>query len=157
MPTLLYYLGVLLAIEADARRHGVPGVELDTPGFWRVLGRWGYHFSSLVLIVVLLAVGFSPFRAVLSRDGARLRCSRSSTGATGWARAGCGTRSSPGARGVLPVAATTAAAGIIVAVVSLTGLGLKLSSIIVGAAGGSLALAALFSAVAVLCSAWPCR
>ena len=38
-----------------------------------------------------------------------------------------------GARGVLPIAATTAAAGIIVAVVSLTGLGLELSSLIVDA------------------------
>ena len=55
-----------------------------------------------------------------------------------------------GARGVLPIAATTAAAGLIVAVVSLTGLGLKLSSIIVDAAGGSLALTALFAAIAVL-------
>ena len=51
-----------------------------------------------------------------------------------------------GARGVLPIAATTAAAGIIVAVVSLTGLGLELSSLIVDAAGGSLALTAIFAA-----------
>jgi TRAP-type uncharacterized transport system fused permease subunit len=48
------------------------------------------------------------------------------------------------------VAATTAAAGIIVAVVTLTGLGLKVSSIIVDLAGGRLALAALYSAIAVL-------
>ncbi|HYH49098.1 MAG TPA: TRAP transporter large permease subunit, partial [Acidimicrobiia bacterium] len=44
-PTLLYYLGVLLAIEADTRRFSVRGLDLDTPGFWRLLGRWGYHFS----------------------------------------------------------------------------------------------------------------
>ena len=50
-----------------------------------------------------------------------------------------------GARGVLPIAATCAAAGIIVAVVSLTGLGLELSSLIVDAAGESLALTALFA------------
>ena len=43
-----------------------------------------------------------------------------------------------------------AAAGIIVAVVSLTGLGLKLAGLIVDAAGGSLALTAIFSAIAVL-------
>ena len=55
-----------------------------------------------------------------------------------------------GARGVLPIAATTAAAGIIVAVVSLTGLGLELSGLIVDAAGESLALTAIFSAIAVL-------
>jgi TRAP-type uncharacterized transport system fused permease subunit len=55
-----------------------------------------------------------------------------------------------GTLGVLPVVATCAAAGIIVAVVSLTGLGLKASSLIVGAAGGTVILAAVYSAVAVL-------
>ena len=55
-----------------------------------------------------------------------------------------------GARAVLPVAATCAAAGIIVAVVTLTGLGLNLSGIIIDVAGGSLFLCALLAAVAVL-------
>jgi TRAP-type uncharacterized transport system fused permease subunit len=55
-----------------------------------------------------------------------------------------------GAMGVLPVAATCAAAGIIVAVVTLTGLGLKLSSLIIALAGGGLLLTALYSAVAIL-------
>jgi TRAP-type uncharacterized transport system fused permease subunit len=55
-----------------------------------------------------------------------------------------------GATSMLPVAATCAAAGIIVGVVTLTGLGLKLSSIILILAGGQLALTALFSAIAVL-------
>ena len=42
-----------------------------------------------------------------------------------------------GGRGVLPVAATTATAGIIVGVVTLTGLGLKVAGLIVTLAGGS--------------------
>jgi TRAP-type uncharacterized transport system fused permease subunit len=41
-----------------------------------------------------------------------------------------------GARSVLPIAATTAAAGIIVGITTLTGLGLNLSGIIVDVAGG---------------------
>ena len=65
IPTLLYYLGVLLAIEADTRRFEVRGLDLETPAFWRLLGRSGYHFLSLFAIVALLALGFSPFRAVL--------------------------------------------------------------------------------------------
>jgi TRAP-type uncharacterized transport system fused permease subunit len=55
-----------------------------------------------------------------------------------------------GARAVLPIAATCAAAGIIVAVVTLTGLGLKMSSLIVDLSAGTLLLTALFSALAVL-------
>jgi TRAP-type uncharacterized transport system fused permease subunit len=54
-----------------------------------------------------------------------------------------------GTTGVLNVAATCAAAGIIVGVVTLTGLGLKFSSIILAYAGGSLALTALYTALIV--------
>jgi TRAP-type uncharacterized transport system fused permease subunit len=47
------------------------------------------------------------------------------------------------------VAATCAGAGIIVGVVTLTGLGLKFSSIVIDYAGGSLLLTALFTALVV--------
>jgi TRAP transporter 4TM/12TM fusion protein len=149
VPTCLYYLGILLAIEADARRFRVRGLQLETPGFWLLLGRFGYHFMSLLAIVVLLAVGFSPFRAVLYATVLAFALSfldkRDRMTPPRVLRA-----LADGARGALPVVATCAAAGIIVAVVSLTGLGLELSSLIVDAAGGSLALTAIFSAVAML-------
>jgi TRAP-type uncharacterized transport system fused permease subunit len=54
-----------------------------------------------------------------------------------------------GGRGVLPVAATTATAGIIVGVVTLTGLGLKVAGLIVTLAGSSLVLTILYAALAV--------
>jgi TRAP-type uncharacterized transport system fused permease subunit len=54
-----------------------------------------------------------------------------------------------GGEDVLSVLATTAVAGIIVGVVTLTGLGLKAAGLIVGMAGGSLALTVLLSALAV--------
>ena len=149
IPTVLYYLGIVLAIEADSRRFRTRAVELDTPPLGRLLLRWGYHFSSLFLIVVLMALGLSPFRAVLYATVAAFLLSfldRSTwmTPRRTWEALAAG------AIGVLPVAATTAAAGIIVAVVTLTGLGLKVSSIIVDLAGGRLGLAALYSAIAVL-------
>ena len=149
IPSLLYYLGIILAIEFDARRFGTRGVELETPPLGRLLLRYGYHFSSLFVIIALMALGSTPFRAVFyatilafllsfldaeHRMGPRRILEALSTGA----------------RGVLPVAATCAAAGIIVAVVTLTGLGLKLSSIIIALAGGNLLFTALYSALAVL-------
>ncbi len=149
IPTLLYYLGIILAIEADSRRYRTHGVEVDTPPLRRLLLRYGYHFSSLILIVLLMAMGLSPFRAVFYSTIAAFLLSFLSretrlTGRRAWDALVAG------ARGVLPVAATTAAAGIIVAVVTLTGLGLKLSSIIIALAGGNLVLTALYSAIAVL-------
>ena len=97
----------------------------------------------------LLAIGFSAFRSVIIATVVAFLLSFLDR------RDWMGPRQVwealvAGARGVLPIAATTAAAGIIVAVVSLTGLGLKLAGLIVDLAGGSLALTAIFAAIAVL-------
>ena len=54
-----------------------------------------------------------------------------------------------GTVGVLNVAATCAGAGIIVGVVTLTGLGLKFSSIVIDLAGGSLLLTAVYTSLVV--------
>ncbi|MDH2426557.1 TRAP transporter fused permease subunit [Sphaerisporangium sp. TRM90804] len=149
IPTVLYYLGIFLAIEIDARKYGTREVEVDAPRFWPLLRRFGYHFSSLFVIVILMALGQSPFRAVvyatllafalsfLDRDH-RLTPRRAAHALAA------------GTTGVLPVAATCAAAGLIVAVVTLTGLGLKASSLIVGVSGGILAVTAVLCAAAVL-------
>ncbi|MEU6998375.1 TRAP transporter fused permease subunit [Nonomuraea sp. NPDC046570] len=149
IPTFLYYLGIFLAIEMDARRYGTQPVTVDAPRLWPLLKRFGYHFSSLFVIVILMALGQSPFRAVvyatllafalsfLDREH-RLTPRRAAEALAA------------GVKSVLPVAVTCAAAGTIVAVVTLTGLGLKVSSLIVGLAGGVLAVTALLCAVAVL-------
>jgi len=55
-----------------------------------------------------------------------------------------------GGQSVVAVVATTATAGIIVGVVTLTGLGLNIAGLIVAFAGGSLFLTVLYSAFAVL-------
>jgi TRAP-type uncharacterized transport system fused permease subunit len=56
---------------------------------------------------------------------------------------------SSGSTGVLAIAATCAGAGLIVGTVTLTGLGLKFSSIVIQYAGGSLLLTAIFTALIV--------
>lgn len=149
IPSLLYYLGIILAIEADARRFRTRGVQVETPPLGYLLWRYGYHFSSLFLIVILMAVGLTPFRAVFyATIVAFLLSFLSREHKMGPRR--IWDALAAGAMGVLPVAATCAAAGIIVAVVTLTGLGLKLSSLIVALAGGSLLFTALYAAVAIL-------
>jgi TRAP-type uncharacterized transport system fused permease subunit len=54
-----------------------------------------------------------------------------------------------GSIGVLSAATTCAAAGIIVGIVTLTGLGLKFSSIVIDFAGGSLLLTAIYTSLVV--------
>jgi TRAP-type uncharacterized transport system fused permease subunit len=134
IPTLLYYLGIFLAVEFDARRFGVRSVPMQQQSFWRLLGRFGYHFSSLFVIVGLLAMGQSAFKAVVYATA--LAFLLSFLDRSRWMTPPrVFDALAKGAAGVLPVAATTAAAGLIVAVLTLTGLGLDLSSIIVDLAG----------------------
>jgi TRAP transporter 4TM/12TM fusion protein len=149
VPAVLYFLSVLLMIEADSRRLQTHSVAIETPGVWALTRRYGYHFISLFAIVGLMLLGLTAFRAVfwatLSAVGLSWLRPESALGPRRTAKA-----LDAGGRGIVSVVATTAAAGIIVGVVTLTGLGLKLSGIIVAFAGGSVFLTVLFSAVAVL-------
>lgn len=155
IPTLLYYLGIILAIEIDARRHGTRSVQPSNASALRLLLRFGYHFLSLFVIIGFLAMDVPPFRAVVYATLLQLvlsfldRRHRLTPHRLVLALA-------EGTRSTLPVVATCAAAGIIVAVVTLTGLGLNLAGIIVdwGHIFGEnqtvvLVLTAVFSAAAV--------
>lgn len=149
IPTLLYYLGIVLAIEMDARRFRTHTVDIETPPLRHLLLRYGYHFSSLIAIVVLLALGVSAFRAVVLATALAVVLGFLDrrywlTPRRAWEALVAG------GAGVLSVVAVMAASGMIVGVMTLTGLGLKLAGIIVAFAGGSLLLTAVFSAVAVL-------
>ncbi|NIK54537.1 TRAP transporter permease [Kribbella shirazensis] len=156
IPTILYYLGILLAIEIDARKHGTTSTEVSDRSVWRLLLRFGYHFLSLFVIIGFMAVGVPPFKAVVYAVIIQFGLSfldreHRLTGRPLFKALAQGTRS------VLPVAATCATAGVIVAVTTQTGLGLNLAEIIVNAARGLtdnhtvvLVLTVVLSAVAVL-------
>jgi TRAP transporter 4TM/12TM fusion protein len=149
IPTLLYYLGIVLAVEMDARRYHTHAIELDVRPAGALLLRFGYHFSSLAAIVVFMAMGLTPFRAVVYATALAFVLSFLERSAWMTPRRVLGALAS-GATGALSVIPVMAAAGIIVGVMTLTGLGLKLAGIIVTLAGGNLALTAVFSAIAVV-------
>jgi TRAP-type uncharacterized transport system fused permease subunit len=135
IPTILYYLGILLAVEIDARRFGATAVDISgRKSFWRLLARYGYHLSSLVVIVLFMALGQSATRAVvyatlitaaLSFLDRRYRLTPPRLISA----------LASGVRGVLPIVAVCAAAGTITAVTTKTGLGPQAASLIVRGAG----------------------
>lgn len=149
VPTLLYYLGIVLAIEMDARRYRTQAVQIETPPASRLLLRYGYHFSSLISIVVFLALGMTAFRAVVLATALQFAFAFLER-STWWTPRRVWEALAMGATGVLSVTAVMAIAGFIVGVMTLTGLGFNLANIIVDIAGGNLLLTAFFSAVAVL-------
>ena len=148
IPTILYYLSIFLMIELDSRRLNTRAVDLDTPPLLTLALRQGYHFSSLIAIVVLMILGFTPITAVfyaivLAFALSFLRRETALTPIRTFRAL------EAGAVGTLSVAATTATAGIIVGIFTLTGLGLKMSDLIVDLAGGRLFWSVLLTAVAV--------
>ena len=148
IPTLLYYLSAFLMIEADSRRMRTRPVGVDVPPLWELTRKGGYHFLSLIAIVALMATGMTAFRAVFWATVLAFALSfvRRETALVPRRLVAA---LEAGGRGVLSVAATVATAGIIVGVVTLTGLGLKLAGIIVALAGGNVFLTVLYAALAV--------
>ena len=165
IPTLLFYLALFLMVEIDARKYGMGKTVIEKADtVWNLTRKYWFHFLSLVSIIFFMLWGFSPvlsvfwatvvsfFTSFLRRDTALI----SYDFFTGAARRASAFFGSPlikalegGSVGVLNVAATCAGAGIIVGVVTLTGLGLKFSSIVIDYAGGSLLLTAVFTALVV--------
>jgi TRAP transporter 4TM/12TM fusion protein len=199
IPTLLYYLAILVMVEVDARKHGGAGELMVEKGtVWRLTKSYWFHFGSLVSIIAFMLLGFSPVLAVFWATILAIAVSvlRPDTAlAPRWlvaATAGISVgliaagfpqdsvllytifgaligaaatglltpRAAPvterlvgalqaGTTGVLNVASTCATAGIIVGVVTLTGLAQRFADIIIGYAKGSLLLTALFTAAIV--------
>lgn len=146
IPTIMFYLGIFIMVEIDARKFNMKAVALEKHHRPLELAkRYWYHFVSLVSIVVFLLVGYSPVLSVFyativtalvsffQRDSALIPYDWF-RGRMPWIRgfweSGFIKALEGGSVGVLNVAMTCASAGIIVGVVTLTGLGLKFSSIV---------------------------
>jgi TRAP transporter 4TM/12TM fusion protein len=148
IPTLLFYWSIFAMVELDAKKFGARPVTVEAESVWTLTRKYGYHFVSLVAIVafmlwgytailsvvyaILLSVALSFIRRETALTPVRLRQALIS-----------------GSTGVLSVAATCATAGIIVGVVTLTGLGLKFSLIILTLAGGSVFLTIAYTGIAL--------
>jgi TRAP transporter 4TM/12TM fusion protein len=204
IPTVLYYLAILVMVEVDARKQGGAGELLVAKGeLWRITKGYWFHFGSLISIIAFMLLGFSPVLAVLWATVLAIAASalRSDTAIAPWWAAillvaalalGMGqmlgthvalfpdygwllifvpiavvafiglftpklvpasgklaAAMREGTTGVLNIAATCATAGIIVGVVTLTGLAQRFADIIIGYAQGSLLLTAVFTAMIV--------
>jgi len=145
VPTILYYAGTLFMVELEARKYHFAPPETEARTVREVMRTKGYHLVSIVVLVALLVLwNKSPEYAALGGIGAVVVTSFLSRDRSEWL--------TPrrivvavieGAKNMLPVAVLLAAAGLIVGTFTLTGLGLKVSSIIMSVSGGSV-LAALF-------------
>jgi len=149
VPTLLFYLSIFLMVELDARRLGMKEVRIEAPPLRELVTRYWYQFSSLFVIVIFMAYGFTAIMAVFWAIILAVAFSFMRRETALWPPGKLMEALASGSKQILSVAATTAAAGIIVGIFTLTGLGLKLSGIIIDFAGANLFLALVYTAIAV--------
>lgn len=150
IPALLYFTAVFIMVHFEAKRTGLMGLpRAELPRFGQVLLKQGYLAIPLVAIFWMMDAGYSPARAAvygialswlfgLVRKETRMSLKEIFK------------TFEEAARAALAVIAACATAGIVVGVVTLTGLGLKLSSNMLDLAGNNLWIALVLTMFASL-------
>jgi TRAP transporter 4TM/12TM fusion protein len=146
VPAILYFASIYAFVEIKARKHGLKGLPgHQLPNLKSVLMKCIHLFIPLVVLVVLLIKGFTPFLASASCCVLTILMSmvRSDT------------RMGPikilqalddSARNMITITAVSACAALIMGVITLTGLLMKVTSIIIAASHGIVLLALFFLA-----------
>src|SRR5690606_17650005 len=138
VPGLLYVLALMIAVRLEAGRLNL---ARDSAGGLRFLGetllRRGYLLLPLIGIIVLLSMGVTPTRAAVI-------CILLGLAVSPWKRetrvglVGLVVVCRNTLMATLPIVAAVAAAGVVIGVLNLTGMGLMLSSLIVEVGAGNI-------------------
>jgi TRAP transporter 4TM/12TM fusion protein len=150
LPALLFYVAAFGAVHFEAKRTGLRGLTGDeVPKLGRVLSESGHLF---IPIFIILGGLFSGYSAPLSALAGTLACfpvaalranSRETvTLHNVWVAL------SEGAKGALGVAMACACAGIVIGVITISGLGIIFTQFVLAAAQNSLVLALVLTMVA---------
>ena len=140
VPAMLYFIGVFLGVHFEAKKECLEGTPRNKlPPIKDIMKEEGHLAIPLISIIGLLASGYTPMKAALAgivisiftamlRETTRMTFNDIVSGLI------------KGARGALGVLIACAAAGMIIGVVTKTGVGLKLASFLVGLSGGHMIL-----------------
>ncbi|GAB4184731.1 MAG: TRAP transporter permease [Thalassobaculales bacterium] len=155
LPALLFFIAVWWGVHNYAVKHDLRGIEASALPGWRAVGR-SFPFFAIPFGILVGTLAFSDYTVAYAAVFA--------TAAT-WATLMLDAEARPDIRGwaartalalreaavqVAQIAAIILCASLIVGVFSMTGLGVKLTSVIVSAAGGELWLALLLTGLAAL-------
>ena len=135
LPAVLYFMGIFLMVHLEAKKLGLRGIPKDQiPNFWKLMLRNGYLLIPLVALVALISKITITYAAVIAtiiaivismfRKDTRITFTKFVDALEN------------GAKNVLTVGVACAIAGIVACVITTTGIGSKLITLIVGASGG---------------------
>jgi TRAP transporter 4TM/12TM fusion protein len=143
IPAALYFLSIYFMVDLEARREGMSGLSKDQLPVFSQMIKQVYLFLPIIILVSTLFMGYSVIRAgTLAMVSAAV---------VSWLTPyRMGIRAllealSLGARMAIPLIAVCACAGIIVGVISLTGVGARFASMLLGIADASHMLALFFA------------
>ena len=156
IPAILYFTGIFITVHLEAKKLGLKGLPKDQlPRFMPLLLKKGYMILPLVVIIYFLCAGktavFAALMGIIAcvlvgfgvsvSDLAHGR--KPSFGGKDIVEIMC-----TAARNIISVAIACGMAGIIIGIVTLTGLGLRLGNGLVMLAHGKLLLTLVFTMVA---------
>jgi TRAP transporter 4TM/12TM fusion protein len=150
IPATLYYVACFGAVHFEAKRRGLVGVpRSELPVMSRVLAERGHLFLPILIILLVMNLGYSSPLAALFGTlacfpvAALRKSTRGSVTLQNLVAALI-----DGARNTLAVALACACAGIVIGVVTLTGVGVTFTQLVVALAGDTLLIALLLTMVA---------
>jgi len=147
IPAFLYFTCLFFSIDFEAAKTGIKGLDKkELPRLREVIPRI-YLLLPLVILLIFLVLGYSAYRAAFMAILATLAISLFKKE----------TRFTPktflealvtASRRAIMIAAACATAGLITGVITLTGIGLKISSVIMSISGGNMILTLFFIMIA---------
>ncbi|MBR4068139.1 MAG: TRAP transporter permease [Clostridia bacterium] len=175
IPAILYFVGIYIIIEFEARKYGLVGMDKkDLPPFIPLIKKSGYLILPLIVIVCFLSMGYTPVFAALvgiatcvicdiirhliigingaieARKERQEKVNAAKIAGDVAVQTGIDIVASldKGSRSVLGVAVACGMAGIIVGMITLTGIGLTLGNSLTALAGGNQYLTLIFTMLA---------
>jgi len=146
IPAIMYYMAAYWMIDFYSASAGLRGMTREeVPVFRRIMAEKGYLLVPIiVLLICLMVLMYSPYRSAIYAIISLIIVSWLSKASRLGLKDIIETLVK-GARGSIEIAATCAAAGIIVGVLTQTGLGMKFAMIIISYSGGNLLIALIFT------------
>ncbi|MGM8366244.1 TRAP transporter permease [Virgibacillus sp. W0181] len=136
IPAILYFITTGFVVYLQAKKENIRPLDKENiPSFKKTMKRGFYYLIPLIVIIYFLAAGFSPMRAafygivsviVIGFVNKKIKFNFKILSEASYSAL----------KSAITVSSACACAGIIIGVVSLSGLGLKMSSLIVSMSNG---------------------
>lgn len=143
IPAILYFASIYFMVDFEAARKGMRGMRKDEIPLFSKLVKQVYLFAPIIILIVALFMGYSVIRAGTLATASAAVVSWISPNKMG-VRAILKALQIAGTMSI-QIIAVCACAGLIVGVISLTGVGARFSSLLLGLAGVSQLLALVFA------------